>query len=292
MTQQLNLAAALALAAAGLPVFPVQVKLNLSTGRWDKKPYVSGWQDKATSDENEVRAFWREYPRAAPGLALGRAGLIVLDADRHGGPDGVHAFHALVADHGLPPGVVTINTAGAGEHWVFSNLPGDPLGNGEGVLPGGINMRGRGGFIVAPGAVRPDGKRWVEAAGGPSLATAYREGTLPQIPRWLVQMLRPHQQQSSSQTGARTWDSPEPSHARERAYAAAALQRAESGLAAAQPGTRNNLLFKATAGLGSTAAAGWIEASLIRERLLLRRKPAALCGTTAQGLFGRPSRAA
>ncbi len=208
MTQHLNLAAALALAAAGLPVFPVQVKLNPSTGRWDKKPCVSGWQDKATSDENKVRAFWRAYPDALPGLALGQAGLVVLDADRHGGPDGVSAFHVLADTHGLPAGVVKINTAGSGEHYIFANLTDDPLGNGEGVLPGGINMRGRGGFIVAPGAMRPDGKRWIEPEGSPFLATAYREGALPKIPRWLVQMLRPHQQQSSSQTGARTWDSP------------------------------------------------------------------------------------
>ena len=153
MTNDQNLQAALELAAAGLPVFPVRITYNQGTGRFDKQPCIKGWQTRATTNEAEVRELWHLYPYAAPGLALGQADLVVLDADRHGGPDGVSAFRELATRYGLPAGVVRINTAGSGEHWVFRNLTDDPLGNGEGVLPGGINMRGHGGFIVAPGAV-------------------------------------------------------------------------------------------------------------------------------------------
>jgi hypothetical protein len=151
MTNEPNLKAALELAAAGLPVFPVRITYNRATLRFDKQPCIKGWQTKATTDEAAIRNFWHLHPYAAPGLALGQASLVVLDADRHGGPDGVSAFQELVARYGLPKGVVRINTAGSGEHWVFRNLADEPLGNGEGVLPGGINMRGHGGFIVAPG---------------------------------------------------------------------------------------------------------------------------------------------
>jgi hypothetical protein len=262
-----NLTAALALAAAGLPVFPVLVSHNQRTGKWDKKPLSSGWQEKATSDEAAVRAFWRQYPEALPGLALGRAGLVVLDADRHGGPDGVHAFQDLVTRYGLPAGAVKVNTAGSGEHWVFRNCPEDPLGNGEGVLPGGINMRGRGGFIVAPGAVRPDGARWTEADRGPTLIEAYRAGSLPIIPNWLVQMIRPHRSDSSDKGGGSADASRGPPGEREQAYAEVALRNVGARVASTPPGSRNNALFKAAAQLGSMVAAGWIDHEQVRERL-------------------------
>jgi hypothetical protein len=150
VTEGSNLDAALELAAAGLPVFPVRITHNPVTLRFNKQPCIGGWQTRATTDEVAIREFWHLFPYAVPGLALGQASLVVLDADRHGGPDGVSAFRDLAAHHGLPEGVVRINTAGSGEHWVFRNLADDPLGNGEGVLPGGINIRGHGGFIVAP----------------------------------------------------------------------------------------------------------------------------------------------
>lgn len=47
----------------------------------------------------------------------------------------------------------------------FPSPPDMQLGNGEGRLPKGINVRGRGGFVVAPGAVRPDGVTWKPTPG-------------------------------------------------------------------------------------------------------------------------------
>ncbi len=191
MADSANLQAALYLAAAGLPVFPVRISQNPVTQRFDKQPCISGWQTRATTDEAAVREFWHVFPGAVPGLALGQAGLVVLDADQHGGPDGVTAFRELVEQHGLPPGVVRVDTAGSGEHWVFRNLARDPLGNREGVLPGGINMRGHGGFIVAPGAIRADGQRWAEPEQGLKLTASFQAGTIPEIPSWLVDLIRP-----------------------------------------------------------------------------------------------------
>lgn len=97
-----NLEAALLLAQAGLPVFPVRVTLNVENGRWDKRPCFKGWQDKATADEAAVRSLWQQFPKALPGIALGNAKLVVLDADRHGGPDGVNAFKISPTATGSP----------------------------------------------------------------------------------------------------------------------------------------------------------------------------------------------
>ncbi len=90
-----NLAAALELASAGLPVFPAIVTRNQQTRRWDKKPAIDGWRAAATTDREQIKQWWNKFSGAVPGIELGRVGLIVIDADRHGGPDGVAAFIGL-----------------------------------------------------------------------------------------------------------------------------------------------------------------------------------------------------
>jgi hypothetical protein len=95
----LNLMIALDHAAAGIAVFPVTV-LQGPDGRWKKRPAIKGWRDSATTDPDQIRKWWREFSQALPGLELGRAGLVVIDADRHERKeDGVQAFAGLRAEH-------------------------------------------------------------------------------------------------------------------------------------------------------------------------------------------------
>ena len=183
-----NLTVALEMAAAGLPVFPAEVTFDEKKQQWQKKPHIKDWQKEATTDARTLRYWWSEWPDAVPGIELGRANLILLDPDRHGGEDGVANFRALVeqhdplADHPLTP------TAGDGEHHYFTQPNGIPFTNAEGDLKGrGINVRGKGGWAVAPGALRSDGKRW----GPTNLATAYYNKQIPVLPAWLANMIRP-----------------------------------------------------------------------------------------------------
>ena len=39
-----NLTVALALAKAGLPIFPAEVTFNEKKQKWDKEPLIKGWQ--------------------------------------------------------------------------------------------------------------------------------------------------------------------------------------------------------------------------------------------------------
>jgi hypothetical protein len=78
----LNLKIALDHAAAGIRVFPVSV-IQRPDGRWKKRPAIKGWKDVATTDPDQIRRWWQEFPEAVPGTELGRAGLVVIDADRH-----------------------------------------------------------------------------------------------------------------------------------------------------------------------------------------------------------------
>jgi Protein of unknown function (DUF3987)/Bifunctional DNA primase/polymerase, N-terminal/Primase C terminal 2 (PriCT-2) len=182
-----NLDVALKLAKAGLPIFPVAVTFNANKQKWDKAPCVKGWQQEASTDEQKLRGWWRVFPAAVPGIELGRAGLVVIDTDRHGGEDGVAAFAGLVAQHVPLPEHPIAKTAGDGEHHYFRQWSGEAFGNSEGLLRGKqINVRGRGGFAVAPGSVRPDGKRW----GAARLSKAYPENKIPTLPDWIAAMIR------------------------------------------------------------------------------------------------------
>ena len=78
---------------AGCLIFPAAVTKKLEGEGWEKKPLINGWQRKATTDLSQIRDWWVAYPHALPGIELGRSGLVVLDGDRHGGPDGAAALN-------------------------------------------------------------------------------------------------------------------------------------------------------------------------------------------------------
>jgi hypothetical protein len=204
-----NLAVALELAEAGVSIFPARVSWDGQSGKWQKQPLVKRWQKAATTDRVQLKAWFERHSGAVPGIELGRAKLIVIDADRHGGPDGVAAMNALAtANGGLPHSPVT-NTAGGGTHLIFRQPEGEKFGNARGALPAGIDVRGAGGWIVAPGSVRPDGAMWAAAEGTPLLAEAFQAGTIPVIPEWVTALIQGKGSQSrSNDTGEHTSSSP------------------------------------------------------------------------------------
>jgi hypothetical protein len=137
MSKEHNLAVAFRLAASGTPIFPALISRNATTGGLDKVPAISGWRTNASTDANQIKAWWQQYPDAVPAIELGRAGLIVIDLDRHpGAPDGVTAFKALRNGQALPLQPAT-RTASNGYHLVFRQpAEGEPFGNGRGNLLG------------------------------------------------------------------------------------------------------------------------------------------------------------
>lgn len=142
-----NLAAALALAKRGLPVFPAGP---------DKRPLVKDWQARATADPAAIRRWWLKWPDAMPALPMGRrSGLAVLDMDLHGQKDGAAALRDLGHDPAaLSP--VTIATPSGGMHAYFRWPEG--MGNSATGLPAGVDVRGDGGYVIAPGASGPKGR--------------------------------------------------------------------------------------------------------------------------------------
>jgi hypothetical protein len=284
-----NLTAALDLAGAGIPVFPVRLTWNSKKQKWDKPPAIDGWQNAATIDPERIRAWWRDLPQAlgvpshylVPGIWCGHPDLrfVVIDADRHvGGADGVAAFQALVDQNWLPIGPVT-KTANGGDHYIFRQAPGEPFGDTKGSLPDGVDVRGSG-LIVGPGAMRPDGAMW---RGWPSLVEAFPKGLVPELPNWIAALIRtpkPVKEKAPTEEKAvepaAVLSDIAPASGKRKAspviyvkWSAAALTGNADKLAAARPGTRNNLANILAYRMGRMVAAGWVKESSVIDAFML-----------------------
>jgi hypothetical protein len=274
-----NLAVALELAAAGIPIFPAGVFQRGST-KWQKRPLIDEWQKSATTDREQIRQWWRRYPSAVPGIWCGHPDLnfIMLDPDRHGGPDGVEAFAQLICDEigELPPHPTT-QTAGGGYHHIFRQPDGTPIGNTPGNLPAGIDVRGQGGWFVAPGAVRRDGAAWRTLDGTPPLAQAFRDVAIPKLCDRLAAIIRtPKSGNGAATVNAEVPTNPTPpapdiwqqqATARERAFAAAALDNLAAELTATAPGQRNRKLYDCTFRMATMIARRWIDRATVADAL-------------------------
>ena len=90
--------AALRLAAAGLPVFPSHPEgaVDADGESLAKRPAISGWQTKATSDPVQVRRWWGaggRYSGRQVSIGLRLAGLVAVDPDT---PEAAE----ILAEHG------------------------------------------------------------------------------------------------------------------------------------------------------------------------------------------------
>src|SRR5262245_35448751 len=261
-SDQPNLTAALDSAAADLPVFPAGP---------DKRPLFAGWQEKATTDPAQINDWWRIYPAALPAIYVGRAGLVVIDCDRHpDGDDGIKAFNQLVsANRGKLANVPMTKTAGGGAPLFFKQPNGEALGNGRGELPAGIDVRGVGGYVIAPGAVLPDGRQWTSANGRAPLPAAFKSCTIPELPQWLKDIIRPNQQPNKDgidRCARRASQAADGS--RGQAYAATALDGVVAELGAAPNGKRNETLNAVAFRMGRMTARGWIDEQTVTYALL------------------------
>ncbi|MCJ2044406.1 bifunctional DNA primase/polymerase [Methylobacterium sp. J-078] len=113
--------------------------------------------NSATNEEKVVRRWFTVAPFANLGLATGST--IVLDVDpRHGGDD---SLRALEAEHGPLPETCRSITGGGGEHIFFRPPAGVEIRNSagdNGGLAPGLDIRGTGGYIVAPSSLHRSGR--------------------------------------------------------------------------------------------------------------------------------------
>lgn len=245
-----NLESALKLATLGVPVFPCQP---------NKRPRMGvQWRSQATTDEALIRSWWRRWPDSLPAFEPGRVNLLAIDCDRHGQGDGVKAFSDLAQSCGDDPrDWPTVATPSDGRH-VFFLQPGD-FGNQRGNLPPAIDVRGSGGYVVAEGAELPDGRSYRAADGLNGLIDAIECQSVPDLPDWLISILKNPEQADEPAPAAPPAHVPtrQQSASRERAAFEAALDAECAAVASAGKGNRNNTLNTAAFNVGTAVGAGW-----------------------------------
>jgi hypothetical protein len=142
------LAAALDYAAAGMPVLPLDGKV----------PRNRGGLTSASSDVAIVAEWWRRWPAANVGVVTGPAsGYVVLDVD---GPAGLRSLAELERRLGTLMTAQVLTGSGGWHYWF--RAPSDELRNSAGVLDDGLDVRGDGGYVVAPPSIHESGNpyRW------------------------------------------------------------------------------------------------------------------------------------
>jgi putative DNA primase/helicase len=144
-----------------------------------KVPLSANGLKDATTELARVDQWWqRSWPGANVGIRTG-AGLLVLDVDpRDGGDD---SLHELEREHGELPRTVQVVTGSGGAHYWFKC--GEPIRNSAGRLGPGIDIRGDGGYVVAPPS-RHESGRLYEWENDPD------ETPLAPAPTWLLERLR------------------------------------------------------------------------------------------------------
>lgn len=138
----------------------------------------NGWQHAGLSTWQEVAAAIAAQPSCNLGILTGPAsGCWVLDVDPvHGGDV---ALAELERTHGLLPYTYTVRTGSGGKHHYFQ-LPEDFTPTNANRLPAGLDTRGAGGQVVAPGSRTLLGEYWVSV-----------DAPLADAPDWLLDYLRP-----------------------------------------------------------------------------------------------------
>lgn len=252
-----RLEAALAYAARGWPVFPLHWPVSdgcsceKSCDSKGKHPRTAHGLKDATVDVAAVEAWWRRWPLANVGVATGViSGFVVIDVDAGGDA----TLTDLEAEHGLLPATLEALT-GNGRHILFARPDEVEIRNdAKRRLGPGLDVRGDGGYIVAPPSAHASGRsyRWIED-GVPIAA----------MPPWLLERVqktdpppRPAPAAFPSRVGGGT------------PYGLTALDGELAELRQVSEGARNDSLNTAAYKLGQLVGGGELEEAHVEDMLL------------------------
>jgi hypothetical protein len=248
-------------AAEGFAVFPLRVRdkppLPGSTGKdaasADVETVVAWWSGKRSLP---TKADWKGRaviagPKSNVAIATGAiSGFWVFDID---GAEGEAALAALETRHGALP-VTPEQQTGKGRQLLFRWDPARPVRNmskrsRERIGPE-VDVRGDGGYIVAPPSIHPSGRTyaWVEGRSPHELAFAA-------APAWLMDLVSPVEAPAPAAQPSRPRPRVEGNATR---YGEKALDGICADLRRQGAGGRNDAIFQAGCRVGSLCAGGEI----------------------------------
>lgn len=252
-----------------LPCHSPETTGRCSCGRGDcaspaKHPRVAGGLTSASTEAGQIERWWCQWPTANVAVRTGAtSGLVVVDVDpRHGG---ARSLEALVAEYGEVQGAGRVATGGGGWHLYLAH-PGGRVPNDAGRRLGrGLDIRGDGGYVLAPPSRHASGSNYHWLCRSPDLVVP---------PPWLARRMvepapQPHRDTGSAEVLPQ---------GRSAAWAAAALRGEAAAVAGTAEGFRNNRLNLAAFRVGQLVAAG---------RLEERDVAGVLCAAAAAAGLGR-----
>ena len=239
----------------GHPIFPLwwpdsghcACPLGVDCESAAKHPLTEhGWKD-ATTDEDTVRRWWTRWPSANIGVPTG------VDFDAVDIDGGAQAWAALTEQHGTPEhrAVVMSGRHNGGFHLYCFPGGQKTIPQGKRGLPMGVEIKGVGGYVVAPPSVHVSGRAytWLKhLEDGVVLGdTGY--------PDWYGRVTaRP------DRSAPPAIASLAPDADRAQRYGQAVLRRACDLMAQATDGTRwNTLVFEAAPMVARAAAGGCLD---------------------------------
>lgn len=259
MSESVMVQAALAYAAAGIPVLPLHTptgpgvcSCRRTCDSVGKHPRLMRGLHDASTDAEQVRTWWRMWPTANVGLVTG----VVMDACDIDSEEGLAALLDLLGDGAITG--PTVATGSGGWHaWV------QPTGRGNraGMLPG-VDWRGQGGYVVAPPSLHASGRRY-------TWSRSWQQVDVPVCPPKLRQLVEGFTAvvQAGNAGPVRETD----------AYAEAALRgevakvldatRPRTTAGRTVPGTRNDTLNRAAYALGQLVGAGLLDRHRVEHEL-------------------------
>lgn len=306
-----ELEAALAYAAAGMPVFPCNPD--------SKQPLITsdvkgeGGLKLATLQEARIRQWWQTWPAAMVAMRTGSkesggAGIFVIDIDPPEGKTAEVVLAELVnylaelraqsAEGNVVEFVRTLDSARTyslpdcplvrtprgGLHLWFATPPEISIRNRANVLKvraPGIDVRGDDGYVIVPPSVRRGPRAVQERCDG----VAYQfelsplGAPVPPAPAELLRLvLEKHDEPKRTRGGATTADAIGDSSARseaQRRYALSALDYELASVRGAKKGHRNHTLNAAALSLGKLIPHGLLIETAVRDLLF---QAAEACG--------------
>lgn len=223
--------AALRLAQAGWRIHPLRPNR--------KQPLIKEWQKQATTNVEQVEAWWQKWPNANIGIATGGR-IVVVDLDvKHAPIDGIDEWTGFCLTHDIDDETLTAKTPSGGLHLFFSKSI--EIHNSAGRIAPGVDVRGDGGFVVAAPSV-VGGKMYAWEM--PPKRIAPLPGMVAEIIKYVPPPeIKPGDLLSTGKDCS--------------AYVKAALSNSLDELSNARPGTKHDTLNRVAFGLGQLIGSPW-----------------------------------
>lgn len=195
-----------------------------------KRPVVATGFKAATRDRDAIMEQFSRPSAAMIGVPTGSpSGIVVIDVDIKNGAKGQDWLDENID---ALPETRTHRTQSGGLHLVFIAPPGVEIRNSASRVAPGVDVRGEGGYIIAP------------PSPGYQIADHHDPA---EMPRWLIRACLPPEEPRAA---------PAASTDRHERYVQSAIDGEIAAITRAGEGTRNDTLHKAAVKLGTLVGAG------------------------------------